>query len=55
MSDKEKLLQLQFQLTGWLDEKRRIANLPVTQHAKRVDMHIAELHKEMYPLYDSKH
>lgn len=54
MSDKEKLLQLQFQLTGWLDEKRRIANLPVTLHAKRVDRHIAELHKEMYPLYDNK-
>ena len=54
MSDKEKLLQLQFQLTGWLDEKRRIKDLPASLHSKRVDFHIHRLQKKMYPLYDNK-
>ena len=54
MTNKQKLIELQTQLAGWLDEKRRIKDEPVSLHSKRVDFHIDRLQKEMYPLYDNK-
>jgi hypothetical protein len=54
MTNQQKLIELQTQLTGWLDEKRRIKDEPVSLHSKRVDFHIDRLQNEMYPLYDNK-
>lgn len=54
MSNEQKLIELQTQLTEWLDEKRRIKDEPASLHAKRVDFHIARLQKEMYPLYSNQ-
>ena len=54
MTNQQKLIELQSKLTGWLDEKGRIKDLPASLHSKRVDFHIDRLQKEMYPLYDNK-
>ena len=54
MTNQQKLIELQSKLTDWLDEKRRIKDLPASLHSKRVDFHIHRLQKEMYPLYDNK-
>ena len=54
MANQQKLIELQSKLTDWLDEKRRIKDLPASLHSKRVDFHIHRLQKKMYPLYDNK-
>ena len=54
MTNQQKLIELQTQLTGWLDEKRRIKDVPASLHSKRVNFHIDRLQKKMYPLYDNK-
>ena len=54
MTNQQKLIELQSKLTDWLDEKRRIKDLPASLHSKRVDFHIHRLQKKMYPLYDNK-